>query len=227
MNELEVIDTAATDEKIGKALVTANALNIITAEDYRKADAFCKGLFDLRKLIKKDFAESRERAKASKDAAAAAYSALVDQEESHTEPIQQAEKVVKVKILIWSNEQEAIRRKEQDRLRAEALKKAEDEKLRKATVLESQGKPVQAIAELEKPTKVAAYVAPPAPVERDTKISEYWSYSINEPREVRYEFCAPSPGLIQRAMQLFKGQGKTTDEAAALNGGIRIEVKIR
>ena len=227
MNELEVIDTAATDAKIGQALATANALNIVTAEDYRKADAFCKGLFDLRKLIKQDFAESRFSAKVSKDAAAAAYSALVDQEESHTEPIQQAEKVCKVKMLIWSNEQEAVRRKEQDRLRAEAVKKAEDEKLRKAAVLESQGKPTQAIAELEKPTKVAAYVAPPAPVERETRIAEFWSYGIVNPDEVKPEFRAPSPGLIYTAMHLFKAQGKTPDEAAALIGGISIEVKIR
>ena len=225
-NDLAV-DTSTTDARIERALVAANAINIITTEDYTRADAFCKGLFDLRKAIKADFADSRQRAKEVKDAAAVAYTTLAAQEDSHTKPIQHAELIFKTKMKIWRDEQEAIRRREQDRLRAESLKKAEDERLRQAMTLESQGKTEQAQALVEKPIKATPIFLAPAPVERETVISEFWAYAITDPVAVMREYCQPAPGAIQRAMQLYKSQGKSIEETEALIGGIRIERKIK
>lgn len=225
--QTEMVDTTKNDARASKALDWANGLTITTTEDYRKADATCKALYTLRKDIEADFAESERKADEAKRAATAAKEAIVAQKESHTLPVQQAERICKTKMLAWSDEQEAIRRKEQDRLRELARQKAEDDQLTKAASLEAQGRGAAAEAVLAKPTKAASVVLAPAPVERETTISEYWSYKITEAVEVKREFCKPDAGAIQTAMNLYKKQGKTTEEAEALIGGIRIEKKVK
>ena len=228
MNDLiESVDTKENDAKATNALAYANGLSITTPEEYKAADAYCKGLFKLRKCIESDFSESLEKADEAKRATTAAKAALVEQIESHTKPVQEAERVIKTKLFVWDKEQNEIRRTEQDRLRAEALKKAEDEKLRKAEELEKQGKTAQAEAEMAKPVKVSPIVLPPAPVERESKIASYWSYEIVETMDVKREFCKPDAGSIQSTMNAYKRQGKTISEVESLIGGIRIEEKVK
>jgi hypothetical protein len=221
------IDTTASDIKALSAFEYANALTIKSPEDYKKADSFCKGLFDLRKSIQNDFADSITKAKATKKAATEALAALVEQEEGHTKPVQDAERIIKTKLFAWNDEQEVVRRKEQDRLRAEALKRAEDEKLRRAAALEAQGKEAQALAELDKPINVAPVIAPKLEMERETKLAQYWSYDVSEAGSVNREYCKPDPGAIQKALTYFKSQGKTIAEVEAIIGGIRIEAKVK
>src|SRR3990167_851405 len=219
-NDLAV-DTSTTDARIERALVAASAINIITTEDYTRADAFCKGLFDLRKAIKADFADSRQKAKEVKDAAAVAYTTLAAQEDSHTKPIQHAELIFKTKMKIWRDEQEAIRRREQDRLRAEAQTKAEDERLRQAMAFEAQGKAEQAKALLEKPIKATPIFFPPATVKTETTISEYWGYTITDENSVKRDFCSADRSKINRAVQFYH------EKAAEIVGGIIVERKIK
>lgn len=227
MNDLMSIDTKENDQKAGQALDHAKSIVIKTTEDYQAADSYCKGLFKLRKAIEEDFSESLNAADKAKRAATDAKAALVEQIESHTKPVQEAERLIKTKLFSWGQEQDAIRRKEQDRLRAEALKRAEDEQLRKAQELEKLGKTKQAEAVLAKPTKVTAVVLPPAPVKRETKIALYWSYEVVEASEVKREYCSPNAGSIQKAMTSAKDEGKTIEETEALIGGIRIEQKVK
>ena len=227
MKDLEVIDTKENDQKASGALVYANALSIVCEADYKVADAYCQGLFNLRKAIKEDFAESLEKSDEAKKAATAAKAALVEQIESHTKPVQDAERVIKAKLFIWSKEQDDIRRKEQDRLRAEAFRKGEDERIRKAAELEKLGKTAQAEAEISKPIKTAPIVLPPATTARETKIASYWAYEIVDPSAVNREFCRPDAGTIQTSMNSYKKQGKTIEEAQERIGGVRIEERVK
>ena len=226
-NEMMEIDTTENDQKANKALTFANGLQIKTVEDYQGADRYCKGLFSLRKAIEDDFSDSLAKAVEAKRAATAAKAALDSQIESHTKPVQEAERVIKGKLFAWSREQGDIRRKEQDRLREEAQKKAEDERIKKAAALEAQGKTAQAEAEISKPVKAAAVVLPPSPTERETKIASYWSYALVEPSSVKREFCKPDAGAIQSSMNAYKKQGKTIAEVEEMIGGIRIEEKVK
>lgn len=221
------IDTTASDQKALSALGFANALTIKTPEDYKKADAFCKGLFNLRKEIQSYFADSIAKAKAAKKAASDALAALVEQEEGHTKPVQDAERIIKAKLFTWNQEQDEIRRKEQERLNAEAVRKAEDERLRRAAALEVAGKPVAAMAELDKPIKPAAVILPAAKIETETRLTGYWSYEVAEPSGVKREYCKPDPGAIQKAVSFYKSQGKTIAETEALIGGIKIEARVK
>lgn len=227
MNELATIDTTEVDAEANKALTEAQGFVIESSDDYQYADAQCRGLFKLRKRIEANFAESIAKAKATKKAATEALAALVEQEEGHTGPVQEAERVWKNKLFAWSKQQEAIRAKEQERLRREAFKKAEDERIRKALELEKQGKTAQAEAEISKPVKAAPVILPPAPVERESKIASYWSYTITEPSEVKREYCKPDAGIIQSSMNAYKKQGKSIQEVMERIGGIEIEEKVR
>jgi predicted transcriptional regulator len=227
MNAIATIDTTKNDAESSKSLAEAKSLIITTEADYKKADSFCKGLFNLRKAIENDFAESLDAADEAKRAATAAKAALVEQIESHTKPVQEAERITKTKMFAWSKEQEDLRRKEQDRLRAEAFKKAEDERIKKAEALQAKGKTEQAMAEIEKPVKAAPVILPPAPTERETVISGYWSYKIINPSEVKRDFCKPDPGVIQASMNAYKKQGKSIEEVMERIGGIIIEEKVK
>jgi hypothetical protein len=229
MNELQTVkvDTKENDGRASKALTWANDLTITNQAEYQAADRNCKALYTLRKAIEADFADSLSKADEAKKAATAAKAALVDQIDSHVKPVQEAERIVKGKMLVWSKAEDEKRRQEQDRLRAEATKKAEDEKLKKAAALEASGKNQQAMAELAKPVKVAPIVVPPAPVQRETVIAEYWHYDITEASAVKRDFCKPDPGQIQAAVNFYKKQGKTIEEAEALVGGIHIEARAK
>lgn len=226
-NDLTMINTEKSDKEASSALEKAKNLVIVSVQDYQSADDYCKGLFHLRKTIEGDFAESLRKAVEAKRAATEAKSALDRQIENHIAPVQDAERIIKGKMMGWSQEQERIRRIEQDRLRAEALKQAEDEKLKKAASLEAQGKKEQAMTELEKPIKSAPIILPPAPVERKTTISSYWSYQIVNDMEVKRDFCEPDRGAITKMMNAMKAMGKTMSEVEAMVGGIRVEEKVK
>ena len=226
-NDLTMINTEKSDKEASSALEKAKNLVIVSVQDYQSADDYCKGLFHLRKTIEGDFAESLRKATEAKRAATEAKSALDRQIESHIAPVQDAERIIKGKMMGWSQEQERIRRIEQDRLRAEALKQAEDEKLKKAAALETQGKKEQAMAELEKPIRSAPIILPPAPVERKTTISSYWSYQIVNDMEVKRDFCEPDRGAITKMMNAMKAMGKTMADVEAVVGGIRVEEKVK
>jgi hypothetical protein len=226
-NEVAVIDTEKSDRKASESLAYANALVVSSPDLFREADAYCKGLFNLRKEIEADFAESIKKAKEAKAAATAALAALVEQQEGHTRPVQDAERIIKGKLFAFSKAEEDARRKETDRLRAIEQKKAEDEKLRKAEALQAQGKPAAAMAELEKPLKVAPVVLPKAEEKTATKIAEYWSYEVVDPAAVKRDFCKPDPGVIQSSMNAYKKQGKSIAAVEERIGGIRIEAKVK
>lgn len=227
MNELAEVDTTENDQKATGALAYAKALVIRSLEDFTAADGYCKGLFNLRKAIEKDFSDSLKTAKEAKAAATAALSALTDQIASHVEPVQEAERAIKSKMFTYDQERKRLEQVQQDKLRAEALKNAEDEKIKKAEALQAQGKTAQAEAELDKPVKVAAIITPKVEVKTETKMSEYWSYTITTPSEVKRDFCKPDPGSIQASMNAYKKQGKTIAEVEERIGGIRIEALVK
>lgn len=210
------VDTTLSDRKAADALTTARALIIGTPEEYSKADAYCKGLYNLRREIEADFAESEAAALDSKKKATEALATLVAQKKSHTQPVLEAEKVLKGKLLVWRNEDDRKRREEQDSANAEARKKAEDEQLRKAEALQAQGKTSQAEAVLNKPTKVQPVIVPSAAPKAQTVIRTTKHYRVVDPDAVKRNFCAPDAGKMWREVQ------NSGLKAAEIIGGVEV-----
>jgi hypothetical protein len=215
MNEL-AIDTSKTDVKAQDALYRANTLTIATPEEWARADAYCRGLYDLRKEIEADFAESEESARKAKKAATEALAAIVAQKESHTAPVLEAERVIKGKLMTFKNQEDAKRRKEQEEAQAKARKLAEDEQLRKAAALEAQGKKSQAEAVLAQPTKPQAVIIPPSLPKSQSVIKTVKKYKVVDENGVKREFCSPNAGQMWKAVQLY---GKKAEEIV---GGIEV-----
>lgn len=195
---VELPDTSLSDRKASDALARANALVIASNEDYSQADQFCRGLFSLRKEIEADFAESEDAARKAKKATTDALAVLIAQKEGHVLPVFHAEKIIKGKLLSWSEAEEKKRQELEAKAREEARRNAESEQLRKAALLEAQGKTAQAEAVLQRPTKVAAVVLPPSTPERESIISRRYSCKIMDADAVPREYCLPDTVRLNR-----------------------------
>lgn len=172
------------EKKEKNALEKVTAWVVKTAEDYKTLDAFLVGLADLKKMIVEDFRESKEKTAEAKRAATAAHKAVVDQEDSHLNVIEEARRIGKQKLAAWEDEQERLAKIEQDRLDAEARKKAEDDALAAAALAEKSGDTEKAEALLAAPVYV-----PPTPrlsadvPQRSTTVQTRWSATVGGVRE--------------------------------------------
>lgn len=95
-----------------------------------------------------------------------AHKEAVAKRKQYLDPIEQARKILKQKMIVFQDEQERIRREEQARSEAEARKRAEDEQLALAAELEKEGDTQAAEEVLAAPVQAAPVVAPktvPAP----------------------------------------------------------------
>ena len=170
-NAIAVPETQAVDAKALSSVEKARGMIITTAEDFKGADNFCVGLKELEKEIVSTF-------KDAKDKAFAAHRAVCAAEAKHLEPIQEARKIVKAKMIEWSDEQEKLRIAEEKRLQAEAKKKAEDDALAAAEAAEKSGDSAGAAEIIAQPVEVQAVVLPKETPKAQTVIRKVWTYRI-------------------------------------------------
>lgn len=163
MNEIELKRNAivvpnleAIATRGGDLEARVAALAIVDDASLIAAGELLKAIKEARKAIEADFAESKK-------AANALHKAITAQENKYDAPWATADGKVRAAISKYTDEQAAIRRKEEARLAEEARKRREEEALQSAIKLEAEGKAEQAAAVLDKPI-VAAPVALAKPV---------------------------------------------------------------
>lgn len=164
------------NEKGLTAVDRARALSIVTKEDYTAADQFCSGLKELEKEV--DAAYDEHISDAFK-----AHRSLVAKKKVYAEPIDEARKIIKGKMIVWKDEQERLQRIEEERLAKEAKAKTEQEALDRAAALEAQGDHEAASAAVDE----AALAPAPRPVvesyvpKSSSVFSTRWSATITDP----------------------------------------------
>ena len=153
--------TVAIPEEIAKevnaTVAWARSLVITTGEDRAKA-------IDALKLVKGHAKGVDDSFAVSCASAYAAHKAVTEHRKKFMAPLEESERLVKVAIVRFDNEQEAIRAREQARLQAEADESARKERERATKAAESLKTPELREQRLEEAAMIVAPVVQIAPV---------------------------------------------------------------
>jgi hypothetical protein len=143
-----------------QALEITNSLNAIAITDQESYNAAVEARTQAKDWTKKagDFFDGLVKP------AYAAYKNLLDTKKKVLEPVETHIASINKALVNWDDEQERLRRIEQERLAAEARQKAEEERLAMAVALEESGADQASVESLLAPS--AAFV--PAPVAAPT-----------------------------------------------------------
>lgn len=161
-------------------------------------------------------------------AAHKAHRTACDQKKRAEAPLAEAERLVKVAMVRWDDEQERLRREEQRRLEEEARRKAEDERLALAAQMErdghAHGDPAlveEAHALIEQPiVPTVAPVQKATPAVTGQHFSVTWSAQVTSLIElVRFVAANPSHiGLLQANLPALNAQARSLREHLSLPG---------
>lgn len=164
----------AIPEKNDKALTAvdqARALVIKTNDDFTAADQFSMSLKGLEKEVDAAYDEHIS-------AAFAAHKSLVAKKKIYAAPIEEARKIIRSKMGAYQDEQEALRVKEEARLREIARKEAEEAALNAAIEAEQSGDKDGASAIMAEPVIVAPVVLSKSVPKASTSIPRPWTFRV-------------------------------------------------
>ena len=164
----------------------------------------CEAAGELLKVIKGFRKKIEDTFKPICEAAHKAWKTAVAGREAHDGPMAQAEAGIKYKMSAYLNEQERLRRVEEQRLQAEAQKAAEEQAEQDALLMEATGD--AEAAEVVRQEPVVAPVVVVAPVAKPQGIStqSIWRFRITNASIVPREFLAIDEkriGAVVRAMK--------------------------
>ncbi|MFH0915371.1 MAG: hypothetical protein V1912_02860 [bacterium] len=193
------------------ALVRVQEWSIGSNLDYSALDSYCRGLLVLKKKIVEDFRDSKAAAKT-------AHQTICDQESAHLDKVEDAIKLGKGKLHIWSEAQEKLRREEEDRLRAEAKKKADEDALKAAEAAQKAGDAEGAEVIIEEAAAAPApvVVLPSATPKRQTVIRMVKKFRIVAPGAIKREYMTPDSVKIGGVV---RSMGKAAEQMV---GGIDV-----
>src|SRR3990167_557133 len=146
----EKMDTEIVDLE-GKALTTVTQAQELTVENqasYNYANNFLRAVKELQEEIRGTFRPIIAAANAT-------WKGALAKEKVHLEPLQKAEALVKLKMLVWMQEQERARREVEAKLQAKAEKERQ-EALAKAEAARANGKEDRAEKYEEKAANIIA-----------------------------------------------------------------------
>lgn len=129
----------------------AKALTVASNDDFLKGETLLATCKQLETEIHSAFDPIVEKAHQ-------AHKEAVAQRKRYLDPIEEGRRILKGKMITYTQEQERIRREEQARLEAEARKRAEDEALALAAQAEAEGDKETAEAIISEPVQVAPVV---------------------------------------------------------------------
>jgi hypothetical protein len=192
-------DVVAIQPEANKLSTFARTLVIKTADGYNEAASFLKSIKgmlgkieDARTRVTKPLNEALRQVNAqAKDASA---------------PLQTAENQIKRAMIAYSDEQERLRREEQDR--AEAAARKERERLEaQARKAEASGKVEKAVAlEQRAASVVAPVIQREAPKVAGVVTREVWKFSIIDAAAVPREYLMVDETKIRKVVQALKGE---------------------
>ena len=195
-----LIQVPAVPEQNTKALAAieqANAFDITTQDQAAFVDQFCVNLKALEKEVDVAYDEHIE-------AAHKAHKSLVAKKKVYAEPIMEARRIAKGKLIAWSNAQAVISAQEAEIARAKAKKDAEDEALSRAARAAEFGDDKTADAIMSAPIVVEP-VKVAAPVKTATMMMTRWKFKVVNPLLVPREYLMVDETKIGGVIRATKG----------------------
>lgn len=209
-----------------KTQVTTNSLDRIevkTNEDNSKATECLKGVKGLQKSIKETFRPHIETAHK-------AWKNLISEEKKHLEPLIRCEEILKGKIGAFLQEQEAIRRKEQQKQDELARKAAERERARlekKAEKLKSKGeedKAEEILEEAENVHKPSILVESNVQKQEGVSTTKAWKFRIENEALVPRTFLIVDESKIRKQVNVTKGETNIPGISVYCEENVRVRV---
>lgn len=193
-NELLLSDT--NQEGID-AISRAKSIAINSREEYAAADQFCASLKELEKKVDEAYDEHIS-------SAFKAHRSLVAKKNSFEQPILEARKIIKAKLVSWQDYEEEQRKKEEIKQQAEASKRANDEAIAYAQQAHSIGDAEEAERIINAPVEVPVIVVPKSAPKTTTTLQTRWDFRITDPASVPREYLMVDTvkvGQIVRALK--------------------------
>lgn len=207
------LEIARSDELQKRALsVPEKARTIIITDNdtYQQAGNILLVIKDLKKQIDDVFDPIITKAHQ-------AHKEAIMQKNKVSQPLDDAERIIKPKIASYIEAEERKRRLEEERLQQEAKVKAEEEALARAVEAEKNGDKQEAAAILEEGFNVPTVIVPKTtPKVEGISTRMIWKWRIRDERQVKREFLMLD---VTRIGAIVRSMGK---EAAPLVGGIEI-----
>lgn len=170
----DVIETKVVDGKVVASMDYARSLVIATDNQCRMAIEYEQGLSALIKEIDATFDPHIKKAHET-------HKGLVAEKKKHSDPVEEAKRLIKGKRIVYADEQERIRKAEEARIQAEARRLAEEAALAAAIVAEKAGDSAEAEEIINEPIHVpvvtVAKTTPNAGV--SGAIREIWSAEVD------------------------------------------------
>lgn len=199
---MEAPDTKAIEREAHAAIAQANAITINDNPSLVAASDVLKGYKTIQKRI--DY-ELDPIIKSQRDA----LDRQRDLKKKLSEPVEQAERIVKCKIAAYQREQEEIRRAEEIRLREEARKAAEERRLQEAVALEQAGDKRAAEAMIAAPVAPPPVVVPVStPKIAGVSMRQNWKFRIVDERAIPREYLKADEVKIGGYVRSMKGDAK-------------------
>lgn len=189
-------------EKQSHAAVTqAQGLAVVDGESYQSAGNVLKSHKTLLKRIDAELDPIIRAQREALDAQRALKKRLTD-------PVEQAEAIIKGKMLTFQQAEEAKRRAEELRLREEARKAEEERRLAEAVAAEQNGQPEVAEAIIAEPVVAPPIVLPKATPKVDGISSrKIFKFKIVDERLIPREYMKVDEVKIGQYARMQKGQG--------------------
>lgn len=143
MNELEL------KQEITPVETRANEITVTNGEEYSEASNFLLKIKEMQKKVGEYWKPLRENAHK-------AWKSICDKEKEFTSPLQEAEHIIKGKMIEWQRQEEEKRLAEQRRLQAEAEERARKERERLIKQAEKLKTPVLKEQRLQEAEEVEA-----------------------------------------------------------------------
>lgn len=169
----DIVDAAKANKKALTTLGEAQNIQVVNDIAYIRADMLRAGLKEIEDQINQTFDSLINTAFHH-------HRSLVTEKKRHSEPVEQARKILKDKMLAYHEKQEELRRAKERELQEEARKRAESEVLAEATQLESNGQRTDAEAILNTPVQVPTIIIPKQLPKTSTVFQTRWDYRITD-----------------------------------------------
>lgn len=179
------------------AIDQANYFNITTQEDAAAVDAFCVNLKALEKEVDAAYDEHI-------DAAHKAHKSLVAKKKLYAEPIAEARRIAKGKLIAWDDKQKALAEQEAAIARAKAKRDAEDEALARAARAAEFGDDKTAEAIISAPVVVEPVKVAVQP-KMETVFQTRWEGVIENASLIPREYLIPDMAKINGVVRSTKG----------------------
>ncbi len=200
LNEVTIVppDTSECTEQASKITLAAKSMRVVDAQTYATAGEFLKHIKKARQVLADTFNDPIAKAHET-------HKAMLAAKKQHDQPLDQAEQLVKSKMLDWQREEDRKRREEEARLREQARKLEEERRLAEAAELERQGESERAEAVIAAPVVAPPVVlAPTTPKVSGISTRKVWKFRIVDQNIIPRNYMIPDEkalGSLARSLQ--------------------------